>query len=84
MLQFAALVLTLDNIDGFSTLTYWTALAFLILRSAHSVGMISVLERMPIRTMLFTGGWMLSFDGIRRDHGRMMQGFVAFSRQRKE
>ena len=58
LLPFAVLVLILDKVNGFSTLTYWTALGFLLLRIAHALGMISGVARMPLRPMLFTGGWI--------------------------
>jgi uncharacterized membrane protein YecN with MAPEG domain len=50
--------LIVDRVNGYSSLTYWTALAFLVLRLAHAVGMISGVARMPLRPVIFTAGWM--------------------------
>ncbi len=55
---FAVLVLLVDRVDGFSTLTYWTAIAFFWLRVAHALGMISGIARMPLRPILFNLGWL--------------------------
>lgn len=55
---FAVLVLILSQIDGFSTLTYWTVIAFFWLRLAHAVGMISGLARFPLRPAIYLGGWV--------------------------
>lgn len=57
-LPFAILILILQAIDGFSALTYWTALVFLGLRIAHAVGMITGLAQMPARPVIFTAGWL--------------------------
>jgi len=57
-MPFAVLVLLVDRLDGFTTLTYWTAIAFFWLRVLHAVGMISGYARMPIRPILFTLGWV--------------------------
>ncbi|MFK7837276.1 MAG: MAPEG family protein [Sulfitobacter sp.] len=54
---FAVLVFLVDRVDGFSTLTFWTAIAFFWIRVAHAVGMISGIARMPLRPMLFNLGW---------------------------
>ena len=40
-LPFAVLVLIVDRVDGFTPLTYWTAIAFFWIRVAHAIGMIS-------------------------------------------
>ena len=55
---FAVLVFLVDRLDGFTALTLWTSVAFLILRIAHAVGMISGRARMPVRPILFTLGWV--------------------------
>jgi len=55
---FAILVLIIDRVDGFTTLTYWTAIAFFWLRIAHAVGMITGKARMPVRPMIFNFGWV--------------------------
>ena len=57
-LPFAVLVLLVDRLGAYSALTYWTALAFLGLRLAHAIGMISGLARMPVRPILFSLGWI--------------------------
>ena len=55
---FAVLVLIVDRVDGFTTLTYWTAIAFFWIRVLHAIGMISGKARMPLRPMLFNLGWL--------------------------
>jgi uncharacterized MAPEG superfamily protein len=57
-LPFAILVLIIDRLGAYSALTYWTALAFLMLRAAHAVGMIIGFARLPLRPILFTLGWV--------------------------
>ncbi len=57
LVPFAVLVLLLDRVGGFSTLTYWTAIAFFWLRVAHAVGMITGIAGFPLRPILFTAGW---------------------------
>lgn len=58
LLPFAVLVFLVDRVDGYSALTYWTAIAFFWLRIAHAVGMISGKARMPLRPLIFTAGWL--------------------------
>jgi uncharacterized MAPEG superfamily protein len=55
---FAVLVLIIDRLDGFTALTYWTAIAFFWLRIAHAIGMISGRALMPVRPMIFTAGFV--------------------------
>ena len=57
-IPFAILVLLVDRLDGFTALTYWTAIAFFWLRVAHAVGMISGMARLPLRPILFNLGWV--------------------------
>ena len=57
-IPFAILVLLVDRMDGFTALTYWTAIAFFWLRVAHAAGMIAGVARMPLRPILFTAGWI--------------------------
>ncbi|WP_162946837.1 MAPEG family protein [Ruegeria sp. EL01] len=57
-MPFAVLVLIVNALDGFSTLTYWTAILFFWIRVLHAAGMITGIARMPIRPMLFTVGWV--------------------------
>ena len=58
LLPFAILVLIANELGAFSTLTLWTSIAFLLLRLAHAVGMITGHARFPARPILFTGGWL--------------------------
>lgn len=58
LLPFALLVLILDRMDGFTALTFWTAIAFFWLRVAHAVGYITGWAGFPLRPMLFTGGFV--------------------------
>ena len=55
---FAVLVLLVDRADGFTALTTWTAIAFLLLRVAHAVGYITGRAGFPARPIIFTGGWV--------------------------
>lgn len=57
-LPFAVIILILYAADGFTTLTYWTAIAFFWLRVAHAVGMITGFTQMPLRPIIFTAGWI--------------------------
>jgi len=68
-IPFAALVLLVDRLDGFNALTYRTAIAFFWLRVAHAVGMFTGVARLPLRPMIFVGGWMCC----------LLMGFAAFA-----
>ena len=57
-IPFAILVLLVDRLDGFTALTYWTAIAFFWLRVAHAVGYITAGARLPLRPLIFLGGWI--------------------------
>jgi uncharacterized MAPEG superfamily protein len=57
-MPFAVLVLMVDRFDGFTGLTYWTAIAFFWIRVLHAAGMIAGIARMPLRPILFTAGWI--------------------------
>ena len=57
-LPFAILILVLHTLDGFTALTAGTAIAFLGLRIAHAVGMITGIAQMPARPIIFTAGWV--------------------------
>lgn len=57
-IPFAVLVLLIDRLDGFTALTYWTAIAFFWIRVAHAVGYITGKAGMPLRPILFTTGWV--------------------------
>ena len=57
-IPFAILVLLVDRFDGFTALTYWTAIAFFWLRVAHAVGYITAWATMPLRPLIFTAGWL--------------------------
>lgn len=58
LVPFALLVLLVDRIEGFSDLTYWTAIAFFWLRVAHAVGYITGWAGFPLRPIIFTAGWI--------------------------
>ncbi|MGJ8615599.1 MAG: MAPEG family protein [Sulfitobacter sp.] len=58
LLPFAILVLLMDRVDGYSTLTFWTAIVFFWVRVAHAIGMISGIAKMPLRPILFNLGWL--------------------------
>ncbi len=58
LVPFAILVFLVDRMDGFTALTYWTAIVFFGLRVAHAVGYITAWARMPLRPLIFTGGWI--------------------------
>jgi uncharacterized MAPEG superfamily protein len=58
LVPFALLVLLVDRLDGFTALTTWTAIAFLLLRLAHAVGYITAWAQLPLRPLIFTGGWI--------------------------
>ncbi len=55
---FAVLVLIIDRMDGSTSLTYWTAIAFFWLRVLHAVGIIWGIAKMPLRQILFVLGWV--------------------------
>ena len=55
---FAILVLLVDRADGFTVLTLWTSVAFLLLRVAHAIGYATGTARFPARPIIFTGGWL--------------------------
>lgn len=57
-IPFAILVLLVDRLDGFSDLTYWTAIAFFWLRMLHAAGMITATLKFPLRPIVFTLGWV--------------------------
>ncbi|TCL08983.1 MAPEG family protein [Shimia isoporae] len=58
LLPFAGLVLILNQQDGFTSLTLWAAVVFFALRVAHAIGMISGIARLPVRPMIYLGGWV--------------------------
>ena len=58
LLPFAVLVLIIDRLDGFTALTYWTAIAFFWLRVLHGVGMVSGWTVFPVRSILFNAAWI--------------------------
>lgn len=58
LVPFAILVFLVDRMDGFTALTYWTAIAFFWLRVAHAVGYIAGWATMPLRPIIFTAGWV--------------------------
>jgi len=58
LLPFAILVLLIDRAEGFTVLSYYTAIVFFWVRILHAVGMISGIAKMPLRPILFTAGWI--------------------------
>lgn len=58
LVPFAILVLIVDRVDGFTALTYWTAIVFFWLRVAHAVGYITAWSKYPLRSLIFTAGWV--------------------------
>ncbi len=57
-LPFAVIVLILDRVGGFNTLTYWSCIAFFWLRVAHAIGYIMAWAKFPVRPIIFTLGWV--------------------------
>ncbi|MCE8007983.1 MAPEG family protein [Aestuariivita sp.] len=57
-MPFAVLVLIVHALDGFTVLTYWTAIAFFWLRVIHAIGMTAGFLGMPLRPIVFTLGWL--------------------------
>jgi len=57
-LPFAILVLILDRLDAFSSLTAATCIAFLCIRLLHAVGYITGWAGFPLRPIIFTLGWV--------------------------
>lgn len=58
LVPFALLVLLVDRMDGFTTLTYWTCIAFFWLRVAHAIGYITGWAGLPARPLIFVAGWV--------------------------
>lgn len=58
LVPFALLVFLVDRVDGFTALTYWTAIAFFWLRVAHAIGYITGKAGFPLRPIIFTAGWV--------------------------
>lgn len=55
---FAVLVLLAAHLGVSTPATALAAACFFWLRVAHAVGMISGLARLPLRPLIFTGGWV--------------------------
>ena len=54
-----AVVIVVAHLAGVSNaVTVWASVAFLVLRLLHAVGHISGLATMPLRPLLFSGGWL--------------------------
>lgn len=64
-LPFAVIVIVVHLLKVSTPVTAWCAILFFWLRVAHAVGMISGKARLPVRPLIFTGGWLLtvSFAG---------------------
>ncbi|MBI1340131.1 MAPEG family protein [bacterium] len=56
-LPFAVVVLTAHLVGVSNDATRWAAIAFVVIRIAHAVGMITAVARMPLRPLLFTSGY---------------------------
>lgn len=55
---FAALILLANQMGISNGWIAGAALAFLVIRLTHALGMITGLARFPVRPMIFTGGWV--------------------------
>ena len=54
-----AVVLVVAHLAQVSTaVTVWASVAFFVLRVLHAVGYVAGWARMPLRPLLFTGGWL--------------------------
>lgn len=54
-----AVIVVVAHLAGVSNgVTVWASVAFLALRSLHALGMVAGWARMPLRPLLFTGGWL--------------------------
>lgn len=69
LVPFAILVLIIDRLDGFTALTYWTAIVFFWLRVLHGFGMVSGKTLFPARSMIFNIGWICT----------MIMGYAVFA-----
>ncbi|MEL7535879.1 MAG: MAPEG family protein [Pseudomonadota bacterium] len=58
LLPFAIVVLIAHELGVSTTATGIAAVAFVVLRVVHAIGMISGTARMPLRPLLFTAGWI--------------------------
>jgi uncharacterized MAPEG superfamily protein len=56
-MPFAAIVLLAHLVGATSATTAWLSAAFLGLRLAHAIGMITGLAGFPLRPVIFTAGW---------------------------
>ncbi len=56
-----AIVVLIGHLAGVSNaVTVWCAVAFLALRVAHAIGMITAWTRLPARPLIFTAGWIIT------------------------
>ena len=54
-----AVVVVIAHLAGVSNaVTVWGSVAFLVLRLAHAVWMIGGFPVLPVRPLIFTGGWL--------------------------
>ncbi len=58
LLPFAALVLIAHLVGVSNEVTVWATIIFFFLRLAHVVWMIGGYPVLPVRPLLFTGGWI--------------------------
>ena len=57
-LPFAVIVLIAHTAGVSTAVTVWASAAFFILRIAHAVWMIGGFPVLPVRPLIFTGGWI--------------------------
>lgn len=61
LLPSGIVVLLMDRVDDYTTLTFWAAIAFFRLRVVHAIGMISGFDKIPLRPILFSADWLRCF-----------------------
>lgn len=59
-MPFAVIVIVGHLLKVSTPITAWCALLFFWLRVFHAVGMISGKARLPVRPLIFTGGWLVT------------------------
>ncbi len=57
-LPFAVVVIVAHLAEVSNAVTVWASVIFLALRLVHAVWMISGLPVLPVRPLIFTGGWL--------------------------
>lgn len=59
-LPFSIIVIAGHMLNVATSVTAWCAILFFWLRVAHAIGMISGKAGLPIRPLIFTGGWLVT------------------------